>query len=95
PDHFMESSNAVYQDLAFQRAFAELRRQGVSEQKLVPMARKVLLSPARALRLQAVQLLAQAEDFESCSRLQGVAKQDADLEVRTEAQQFLSKCPSS
>ena len=70
-DHFMDPPSVVYQDLAFQRAFEELRRQGYSEQKMVPMARKVLLSPTRGLRLEAVQLLVQAKDFESCSRLKG------------------------
>lgn len=94
-DHFMESSNVVYQDLAFQRAFEELRLQGYSEQTLVPMARKVLSSPARALRLQAVQLLASAQDFQSCSRVKGIVKQDADPEVLTQVQPFLAKCPSS
>ena len=62
-DHFMDPPSVVYQDLAFQRAFEELRRQGYSEQKMVPMARKVLLSPTRGLRLEAVQLLVQAKDF--------------------------------
>lgn len=94
-DHFMESPNVLYQDLAFQRTLEELRQQEFSEEDLVPMARKVLLSPARALRLQAVQLLAQAQDFASCARLKGMANQDDDLEVRTQAQRFVSQCPSS
>ncbi len=94
-DHFMDPPSVVYQDLAFQRAFEELQRQGYSERKMVPMARKVLLSPTRALRLTAVQWLVRAEDFASCSRLKGVVEQDADPEVRGRVQAFLSQCPPS
>lgn len=93
-DHFMDSSYLVYQDLAFQRALEALKRQQYSKVDLVPIARKVLDAPLRTLRLQAVDILLEAEDHDSCPRLMVLAKQDVDLEVRTKAQQFLNQCPS-
>jgi len=93
-DHFMDSSNLVYQDLAFQRALETLQEQQYPEEDLVPIARKVLGAPSRALRLQALDILIKAEDRDSCTRLRELAKQDSDLEVRMKAQQFFNQCPS-
>ena len=91
----MDPSSVVYQDLSFQRALEELRKQPFSEHELLPIARAVLVSPSRTLRLEALHVLMQAEDVESCDRFRGLAEHDADSEVRAQAQQFLSKCPSS
>ena len=95
-DHFMDSSTVVYQDLAFHRALKALQQEGrFSDQELVFIARKVLVSPLRSLRLQAVQVLMQGQDLESCGRFRDLAEHDPDSVIRTQAKQFMHQCPSS
>ena len=91
----MDPSYVIFQDMAFQRTIEELRRHDYSDQDLVPIVRYTLRSPARELRLQAVTLLAEAEDMESCLPVQRLAKKDPDPEIKKLAHEFLMKCPVS
>lgn len=91
-DHFMDSSNVVYQDMAFQRAIDKLRGDHFPERELLPIAQKVSHSPARSLRLRAVQLLGSVGDPGACYRLKVLAGEDPDKEVRHQAKQFVEDC---
>ena len=94
-DHFMDPASVVFQDLAFERALGILEEPYGANGELAPIARALLVSPSRTLRLRAMQVLTNAHDLGSCARVRELAEQDSDFQVRAQATRFLGQCPSS
>jgi hypothetical protein len=87
-DHFMENSQRVYQEVAFQRALDELIHQGIPDDTLVPIAERLLDSTDPQSRIRAVQILGRTHNVAFWDKIKKLATDDPIRAVRQAAQQF-------
>jgi len=87
-DHFMDNSRRVYQEVALQRALDELVHQDISDDRLAPIAERLLESADPHSRVRAVQILGGTQNATLREKINKLAKDDPNLAVRQAAKQF-------
>jgi len=87
-DHFMDNSRRVYQEVALQRALDELVHQKISDDRLAPIAERLLGSPDPHSRVRAVQILGRTQNVSFREMIKKLATDDPNRAVRQAAQQF-------
>ena len=87
-DHYMDNSRRVYQEVALQRALDELVHQDISDDRLAPIAERLLDSTDPYSRIRAVQILGRTQNAAFRDKIKKLATDDPTLVVREAAQQF-------
>ena len=87
-DHYMDNSRRVYQEVALQRALDELVHQDISDDRLAPIAERLLDSTDPYSRIRAVQILGRTQNAAFRDKIKKLATDDPTLAVRQVAQQF-------
>jgi hypothetical protein len=87
-DHYMDNSRRVYQEVALQRALDELVYQDISDDRLAPIAERLLDSTDPYSRIRAVQILGRTQNAAFRDKIKKLATDDPTLAVRQVAQQF-------
>ena len=87
-DHFMDNSNRVYQEVALQRALDELVNQNIPDDRLAPIAKRLIESSDPHSRIRAVQILGRTHNGAFLETLKRLAVEDPNRTVRQTAQQF-------
>jgi hypothetical protein len=87
-DHFMDNSRRVYQEVTLQRALDELVHQDISDDRLAPIAERLLESADPHSRVRAVQILGGTQNATLREKINKLAKDDPNLAVRQAAKQF-------
>ena len=87
-DHYMDNSRRVYQEVALQRALDELVHQDISDDRLAPIAERLLDSTDPYSRIRAVQILGRTQNDSFRDKIKKLATDDPTLAVRQAAQQF-------
>jgi hypothetical protein len=87
-DHFMDNSQRVYQEVALQRALDELVHQNISDDRLAPIAERLLESADPHSRVRAVQILGGTQNAALREKIRKLATDDPNRAVRQAAKQF-------
>ena len=87
-DHFMDNSRRVYQEVALQRALDELVHQNIADEKLAPIAERLLESADPHSRVRAVQILGRTHNAAFREKVEKLATDDPTQAVREAAKQF-------
>ncbi len=87
-DHYMDNSRRVYQEVALQRALDELVHQDISDDRLAPIAERLLDSTDPHSRIRAVQILGRTQNVSFRDKIKKLATDDPTLAVRQAAKQF-------
>ena len=87
-DHFMDNSRRVYQEVALQRALDELVHQNISDDRLAPIAERLLESEDPHSRVRAVQILGRTHNEAFQETIKKLATDDPNRAVRQAAKQF-------
>ncbi len=89
-DHFMDTSERVYQEVALQRALDQLVHEEIPEDILAPIAERLLHSTDPHSRIRAVKILGRTQNAVYQEALNKLATDDPYRAVRQAAQQFSS-----